>query len=83
MALGVGQSLTGFLELFLYSSIVLGGVPYLLHLYSVDVLGCFAGVPGNIQLFRHYSGVFCCSTSVPCSVVPCSSVPGFIVDPIK
>ena len=35
----------------------------------------FWGVP----LFHHCSGVFHRSTGVPCFVVPCSGVPGFIV----
>ena len=47
----------------------------MLRWYSVGILECSAGVPGNVQLFRH------CSTGVPCSPVPCSGVPGFIVCP--
>ena len=38
---------------------------------------CYVGVPlvfRGVPLFRHYSGVFCCS-----AVVQCSGVPGFIV----
>ena len=46
-------------------------------LYGSVVPGCSAGVPGNVQLFRHSSGVFCCSAGVPHSVVPSSGVPGF------
>ena len=44
------------------------GVPLVLRWYSVGILGCSAGVPGNVQLFRHCSGVLCCF-----------SVPSFIV----
>ena len=51
-----------------------GGVPLVLRWYSFGVLGCSAGVPGNVQLFRHFSGVFHSSAGVPCSAVP-----GFIV----
>ena len=49
-------------------------VPLVSRWYSVGILGCSAGVPGNVQLFRHCSGVFRCSAGVPCS-----GVPGFIV----
>ena len=51
-----------------------GGVPLVLLWYSFGILGCSAGVPGNVQLFRHFSGVFRSSAGVPCS-----GVPGFIV----
>ena len=51
-------------------------VPLVSRWYSVGILGCSAGVPGNVQLFRHCSGVFRCSAGVPCS-----GVPGFIVYP--
>ena len=44
---------------------------------------CSVGVPVGVPLFCHYSGVFCCSAAVPCFVVPCSGVPGFIVCPIS
>ena len=54
-------------------------VPLVLRWYSVGILGCFAGVPGNVQLFRQCSGVLRCSPGVPCSVVLCSGVSGFIV----
>ena len=33
----------------------------------------------RVSLFHHCSRVFCCSTSVPYSIVLCSGVPGFIV----
>ena len=48
-------------------------------LYGSFAQECSAGVPGNVQLFRHCSGVFRCSAGVPYSVVPCSGIPGFIV----
>ena len=51
-----------------------GGVPLVLRRYSVDILGCSAGVPVNVKLFRHCSGEFRCSAGVPCA-----GVPGFIV----
>ena len=54
------------------------GVPLVLHWYSVGIMGCFAGVLGNVLLFRHCSGVFRFSDGVPCS-----GVPGFIVRPSK
>ena len=60
-----------------------GGVPLVLRWYSVDILGCSAGVPGNVQLFSHCSGVFRCSAGVPCSVLSCSGDPDFIVCLIK
>ena len=75
MVLEEGRSLTGLLELMLYGYVVL---EVFLWCY-VGILGCSTGVPGNVQLFRHCSGVFRCSAGVPSSVVPCSSVPGFIV----
>ena len=50
-----------------------GGVPLVLHWYSIGILGCSAGVLGNIQLFHH------CSAGVPCSAALCSGIPGFIV----
>ena len=55
------------------------GVPLVLRWYSVDILEYSSGVPGNVQLFCHCSRAFHCSAGVPCSVVPCSGVPGFIV----
>ena len=51
----------------------------MLSWYSVGILGCSTSVPGNVQLFRRCSRVFRCSAGVPCSIVPCSGVPGFIV----
>ena len=57
------------------------GVPLVLRWYSIGILGYSAGVPVNVQLFHHYSGVFYCSAGVPCSVVPCSGVPCFTVSP--
>ena len=48
----------------------------------------FRGIPIVLPVFRcmfhHCSGVsplFRCSAGVPCSVVPCSGVPGFILCP--
>ena len=38
--------------------------------YFVDILGCSAGVPGNVKLLRHCSGVLRFSAGVPCSGVP-------------
>ena len=70
MVLGNGRSLTGFLELVLYGSIVLG----VLHLCYVGIPLIFWGVPGNVKLFRHCSGEFRYSAGVPCS-----GVPGFTV----
>ena len=77
MVLGEGRSLTGLLELVLYSSVNLGMFHW-----------CYVGIPlifwsvllmfRVMLLFRHYSGVFCCSAGVPCS-----GVPGFIVRPSK
>ena len=40
-----------------------------------------ACVLGNVQLFRHCSGVFRCSAGVLCLFALCSRVPGFIVCP--
>ena len=40
-----------------------------------------ACVLGNVQLFRHCSGVFRCSAGVLCLFALCSGVPGFIVCP--
>ena len=47
-----------------------GRVPLVLLRYFVDILGCSAGVPGNVKLLRHCSGVLRCSAGVPCSGVP-------------
>ena len=55
------------------------GAPLVLRRYSVDILGCSAGVHENVQLFRPCSGFFRCSAGVPCSVVPCSSTPGYYI----
>ena len=55
-----------------------GGVTLVLRGYSVGILGSSAGVPGNVRLLRHCSGVFRCSVGVPCSAVPCSGFPSFI-----
>ena len=57
------------------------GVPLVLRWYSADILEYSAGVPGNFQFFRHCSRAFHCSAGVPCSIVLCSGVPGFIVCP--
>ena len=46
---------------------------YFLVLFAVTLFCCSSHVP----LFCQYSVV--CSAGVPCSVVPCSGVPGFIV----
>ena len=53
MVLGEGRSLTGLLVWFRCSWVV----PVVLRWYSVGILGCSARVPGNVQLFRHCSGV--------------------------
>ena len=58
------------------------GVLLVLRWYSVCILVCSAGVPGNVQLFRHCSGVFRCSDGVPCFAVRCFGVPGFVVCPV-
>ena len=39
------------------------GIPLVLRWCSVGILECSAGVPGNVQLFRHCSRVFRCSAS--------------------
>ena len=48
---------------------------------SVGVRRCTVVLPlfWSVVLFRHYSRVFRCSASVLCFIVPCFSVPGFIV----
>ena len=48
---------------------------------SVGVPRCTVVLPlfWGVVFFRHYSRVFRCSVSVLCFVVPCFSVPGFIV----
>ena len=55
------------------------GIPLVLRWCSVGILGCSSGVPSGFPLFRPCSGVFRCFAGAPCSVVPCSGVPGFIV----
>ena len=55
------------------------GVPLVLRWYAISILGFSAGLPGDVQLFRHSSGMFHFFAGVPCFVVPCSGVPGFIV----
>ena len=57
------------------------GVPLVLRWYSVGIMKCPACVLGNVQLFRHCSGVFRCSAGVLCLFALCSRVPGFIVCP--
>ena len=60
---------------------LLRGVLLVLRWYSVGIMECSAGFPGNVQLLCHCSGVFRSSAGFPSSLVPCSSVPGFIVCP--
>ena len=56
-------------------------VPLVLRWYSVGIMKCPACVLGNVQLFRHCSGVFRCSAGVLCLFALCSRAPGFIVCP--
>ena len=66
------------------------GVPMVLRQCFVAIPGCSVVPPLSlgVPLFRERSVFFCslvfrCSASVPCSVVPCSGVPDFIVCPSR